>query len=1271
MKSNILFSFVFLFLSINQQAQFVEHVITNGFNVGDIASIDYDHDGDDDLLLSAYNGVMISLFDGENYEAPIVLTDGVNFPEIEIIDLDNDGNDDIFLNSQDMGAIISGTTSSIPATLNYTEGVSSESFEYGLFLAHINSDNLLDLVHVSNADLMFPYDMNVSYNLGNMAFDEAITTETLAMESDGAISQFYFTDMDFDGDDDIIVRSWIDEINWLENDGTGAFETEHVLLQDANLWPYAYDGIKNLFKGDFNGDGNADIMLTVAYQGSVSSSYPNTALCFLGNGSEYIYNNMFQTNMYAPYSKGNELSDVNGDGNVDLPAAVATNYVTIDSQSYHTLTIGYFNSVLENTGELTEISSNETTTDLLRDFVYANDELLIGAGEVGCRVQRVLANGIAGMYEELVSAPVQCIGDVVDYDLDNDLDILIRGVGDDYAAFRLLYNDGDGNFDTPLQSVFDPSYNPGGSYHFADVNQDGLLDCVHTYVSDANMYEMNIQVDTQNEDHTFTTSYTSSTFIHDSSFGDLRINECDFDNNGLMDFAVVIVDMFLGDPTILYTWTSVGDGQFVETLYEFPMDAVFYNDASAWSKDMNGDDLMDLIISDDSNMPVVLLGDGDGNFEVPEFLNWNWYDNTVVLDYDLDGILDVLGHDGSSANNWQLCLGTIDGEFGAGEPMTDITYNEYSEWPAMVDDFNQDGMEDFIFLSHLFLRGQDGSFLPEINLFEAGYLYGCSFANVTAYDMNSDGFPDLLNNTSSQQVKWFENLYGSPYSIGVKAYMDENGNSIQDANENLINNFKIHVDQNSAVYTSDLGVYQFPVLEGTHDLEAQYDNTLWILNNASMVVDVTASNPVVEVVYALQPTSPVLDVEIVAISDFPLCSFNSQNWVEVTNTGNLVQSGDILVSFDELITGMVYSPQPDQITAEGAQWHYENLAPFEQFQIAIEAQMPNFTWMGEMMEMNATVTAMNDQAGQTMVSEDSYSEALGCSYDPNDKRELNGLGAEGWIEQNQTLRYLVRFQNTGNAAAQTVVLKDQLSTHVDWLSLRPISSSHNMLSNVDENGLATFTFNNIMLPDSTSDEPSSHGYVLFEIDQLQDVPHLTVIDNTVEIYFDLNPAVITNTCSNTIYNCAEFNTTITNDNGTLTSSLVGPIMTWTLNNEIIPEEDGAQIVALLPGNYAVQIQFGETCIVQSSIEVVGISENDGMTFSAFPNPADENIRIQFENKDKRTITLYDTHGKQAMRTESQLQQIDLDVRSLASGVYHLTVFSKEKNEMSGVDIVLE
>ena len=134
------------------------------------------------------------------------------------------------------------------------------------------------------------------------------------------------------------------------------------------------------------------------------------------------------------------------------------------------------------------------------------------------------------------------------------------------------------------------------------------------------------------------------------------------------------------------------------------------------------------------------------------------------------------------------------------------------------------------------------------------------------------------------------------------------------------------------------------------------------------------------------------------------------------------------------------------------------------------------------------------------------------SFDPNDKLAFpTGYGAANYIEATDRLEYKIRFQNTGTDTAFKVVILDTLSTFLDPATVVPGASSHSYSFERLEGNVLRFTFDNILLPDSTVNEPASHGFVAFEIDQQPGNPIGTLIENNAAIYFDFNDPIITNT----------------------------------------------------------------------------------------------------------------------------------------------------------------
>ncbi|MDQ3046549.1 MAG: T9SS type A sorting domain-containing protein, partial [Bacteroidota bacterium] len=179
-------------------------------------------------------------------------------------------------------------------------------------------------------------------------------------------------------------------------------------------------------------------------------------------------------------------------------------------------------------------------------------------------------------------------------------------------------------------------------------------------------------------------------------------------------------------------------------------------------------------------------------------------------------------------------------------------------------------------------------------------------------------------------------------------------------------------------------------------------------------------------------------------------------------------------------------------------------------------------------------------SGDTDLTNDNYTRCIpiAASYDPNFKEVTPaGLGSPGFIpDDTGNMLYTVHFQNTGTAPAVNVKLVDTISANLDLSTFEIISSSHAMSGNSLTGGVMTFNFPNIMLPDSTSDELNSHGFVTYRIKLNTGLVPLTEIQNTAYIYFDFNAAIVTNTTLNTI----EMPAAIDEHSGLLNDVLVFP-----------------------------------------------------------------------------------------------------------------------------------
>jgi uncharacterized repeat protein (TIGR01451 family) len=127
------------------------------------------------------------------------------------------------------------------------------------------------------------------------------------------------------------------------------------------------------------------------------------------------------------------------------------------------------------------------------------------------------------------------------------------------------------------------------------------------------------------------------------------------------------------------------------------------------------------------------------------------------------------------------------------------------------------------------------------------------------------------------------------------------------------------------------------------------------------------------------------------------------------------------------------------------------------------------------------------------------------SYDPNEKK----VSPENTIDINgdRWLTYTINFQNTGTAPAEHIYILDTLDASLDVSTFQLLAFSKQPYVQILSGGIAKFNFPNIYLPDSTSNEPASHGYVQYRMKAKDSLSAGVQIANTGYIYFDFNAPV--------------------------------------------------------------------------------------------------------------------------------------------------------------------
>ena len=362
-----------------------------------------------------------------------------------------------------------------------------------------------------------------------------------------------------------------------------------------------------------------------------------------------------------------------------------------------------------------------------------------------------------------------------------------------------------------------------------------------------------------------------------------------------------------------------------------------------------------------------------------------------------------------------------------------------------------------------------------------------------------------------------------PTSLQGFVFSDDNGNNSLDDDEVMLGGQEFHmIDVDATAMSGADGYIQFPeVPEGIYSFEYVSDDGSYEYANGLITLVGSAGC----LLFGLVPQDiSVFDAYPADIWSSNIHCVNGYNpGLHLDNNGTIPLNGTLTVTFDPMftidyLTGAVpYSTStPGEVTFD-----IEDQAGSTAFNYKFHVNGPGVSNIGETFPFVLHLVLTNE-FGAVIYDETWNSEPMIiCGYDPNDKQSIPvGYTDEHFVLAGDQIEYRIRFQNTGNAPAEDIVVEDQLDTeHLDLSSFEPVMASHAYTTSIDAVGLVHFTFNDIMLPDSASDEPGSQGYVVYRINTKDDLAEGVEINNTANIYFDTNPPITTNTTWHRILSC--------------------------------------------------------------------------------------------------------------------------------------------------------
>ncbi len=946
-------------------------------------------------------------------------------------------------------------------------------------------------------------------------------------------------DMDGDGDTDVYYYSDTSDgvdrgIFWYDNDGQGNFST---IKQSTYLVEYSYH--TEVYTVDINGDNYTDFITS----NDENLYWYKNSDTGLGSLTRYLIAE------YQSPAESINANDIDNDGDMDIIVTLPENDEIIWHENDGQGNFGPKQVITDIAEEPILVSSKDMDGDGDIDLITFFDdtdklawfENTDGQGTFGA--QQTVAIGEGGgewiyaydfdndgdkdifngwfWYENTdgqanfgLKQPLRFSSydpkslDVADLDGDSYDDVLMA-TGDDRIAWYKNMN-GQGNFGTQQIVTFNAIRARGAKA--ADLDGDGDMDVVSAELQKIALYEND----------------GLGIFSEGQIVGTLNYSEAlhiaDIDNDGDKD-------VLAGSSNGNVIWYENIDGQAnfgqEQIVGDIDLGTSAVNSLrSIYSADIDGDGDTDFLIAASYTDEIVWFEntDGLGNFGTRHIITDGIDSPGFALadDIDNDGDMDVIS--AFSSLDIIVWYENLDGngDFGVQQMIATNVHNPTSSY---LVDMDNDG--DIDVLSALASNDKIAWFenTNGLGLFGAEQLISTNAdgANaVFAKDINGDGRIDVLSTSVfDDKLAWYKNIDVISNKITGSVMYDLNLDGCDDM-DLLGDNIQIttqNAEDSFTTFSLNNGLYQ------TFPGEGEYTTSITsslppyctvVLND--QVSNFTGIGNVETIDFCIQATQSIDDLNILVL---PLNQarpgFDVSYQLVYENHGTTQLDGAISLDFnDSSLTFLNASETLASQTSNTITFDFTGINPFESRTIDLQFNiLPPPTVNGDdALQFTADITS---NGSENTPEDNTYllEQIVVNSFDPNDKLVLQG---DVILEEevDNYLDYIVRFQNTGTSSAINVILEDVLDSKLDWETLRPISSSHNYTVQVTNGNTVEFIFNDIFLPDSTTDEPNSKGFMAFKIKPKGDVQVGDIITGTADIFFDFNPPITTNNVSTEI-----------------------------------------------------------------------------------------------------------------------------------------------------------
>jgi hypothetical protein len=582
---------------------------------------DFNNDGKPDLVVGTDEVLTVLLGNGDGtFRMSSFSVFPFRFGGMAVADFNHDGNMDLVVGDSVLMVLLGNGDGTFQSLLYVSDSFPSVS---SLAVGDFNRDGKPDLVATAgNSVLVFLQSGDGSFQLGSYPYNQYVSYPT-----GGSACAVLVGDFNADGNADVITTNCNDNsVSVLLGNGDGTFRP-HLDSPVGN-------GPTSLAAGDLNGDGKLDLIVTDTGDGAIS------LLVGSGDGT-------FQALPYSATGNGpaaTSVADFNGDGVMDVAVAnQADNSVSIllgKGDGTYQAHVDYA------TGKGPySVVTGDFNGDGKQDLAVANNSdnsvsILLGKGDGTYQTHVDYATG-KGPYSVITG----------DFNNDGKQDLAVANNTDNSVS--ILLGKGDGTF----QAHVDYAAGKGPySVVTGDFNGDGVpdlavvgfaIDCLPPHYCSA---DGTIVILLGNGHGTFHAGATYT--VADNLTYPAAAAVGDFNGDGKLDLVVANPGW---DFVYISQWQSGsiavllgnGDGTLQPPVTysccgESPVDTVAPSSVAVG--DVNGDGVQDLVVTDlITNWVGVLLGKGDGTFQPPtRYAGGQGHSAATLADLNSDGAPDVL-----------------------------------------------------------------------------------------------------------------------------------------------------------------------------------------------------------------------------------------------------------------------------------------------------------------------------------------------------------------------------------------------------------------------------------------------------------------------------------------------------------------------------------------------------------------------------------------------------------------------------------------------------